>query len=162
MQSQLHRPLQCAIHCYHGNRTACWGTPSNPKYVDKLQCKASIRKVQTYGCSYVSTHVFLASPSTSLVYKTQFQMQTNYYKAVALPIQKTDPLSFYAFRCLLNLRRNDSNRKWNSTCVQSIVLRVIRHRIVFVTALCWVTVIMSWYESEWSYCVCSTWCSFVH
>jgi len=42
--------------------------------------------------------------------KQKFQMQTNYYKAIPLPVPKADTMSFTAFRYLSNLRKNDSNK----------------------------------------------------
>jgi len=49
--------------------------------------------------------------------KQNFQMQTIYYKAVAMPVPKTDTVSFTAFRYLFNLWKNDCNKTWNSNCV---------------------------------------------
>ena len=49
--------------------------------------------------------------------KQKFQMQNINYKAVALPVPKTDAVSFTAVRYLFNLRKNDSNKTWNSNRV---------------------------------------------
>ena len=61
--------------------------------------------------------------------KQNFQMQAIHYKAVALPVPNTDTVSFTTFRYLFNLRKNDSNKTWNSSCVYNICVRFIRHRI---------------------------------
>jgi hypothetical protein len=49
--------------------------------------------------------------------KQKFHMQTSYYKAMTMPLSKTDTLSFTAFRYIFNLRRNDSNKNCNCSCV---------------------------------------------
>jgi hypothetical protein len=62
-----------------------------------------IRETQTCGHSYVSTHVFLASPSNSLVYKTKISDAKKLLQSNCIASTKDRHCVFTAFRYLFNL-----------------------------------------------------------